>query len=190
MPRPIVREDFEAIFKLYADKARKRFNMTGKHPPQLYSVKLGKEPGQIAETGALNRLAPKFFDGTFEKDAFRHLLQQLTTPGSLIRRAAGATGAVAPDIVVQINEIWAASVKTPKGMSKEEAMKHAESGPSPSERPDRTEKIMIALHAYQYTTMGFCDIVDKPKRHAEPGVLSPQDIKFGGRFSMTFEDGE
>jgi hypothetical protein len=187
MPREIVRADFDALFKLYADKAIKRFNLTGKHPPQLYSVKLGKEPGSIAQTGALNRIAPMFFgDGDFNKDHFRVLLQELTTPGSTIRKAAGAFGFVVPDIVVQINEVWYATETKPAGMTPGEAAK-LEYVP-PSERPDRQEAVAVFLHAYHFTTMGSCPIVDKPKRHAVMGELFGEDGKFVGRLSMTLDD--
>lgn len=188
MPREIIRKDFEALFKMYGDKAVKRFNMSGKHPPQLYGVKLGKEPGSIAETFALNKLAPMFFDtaGPFNKDQFRVLLQDLTTPGSEVRKLAGAFGFAAPDVVVQINEMWFATERKTEGMTVEEAAK-LEHVP-PSERPDRKECIGVGLHAYQYSTMGLCEIHDKPRRHAVIGELFPEDGKMIGRLSMTLED--
>lgn len=189
MPREIVRADFEALFRLYGDKAVKRFNLTGNHPPQLYSVKLGKEPGQIAKTMSLNKIAPMFHDGTSNKNALRTMLTQLTTPGSEIRKMAGAMGAIAPDIVVQINEAWFAQDIRPEGMSVDEfkAFKDRDHVP-PSERPDREERIAVFLHAYQHTSMGLCPIVDKPKRHAVMGELLPEDGKLSGRLSMTLDD--
>lgn len=189
MPREIVRADFEALFRLYGDKAVKRFNMTGNHPPQLYSVKLGKEPGQIAKTMNLNKIAPIFHNGVSNKNVLRGLLQQLTTPGSEIRKMAGAMGVIAPDIVVQINEAWFAQDMRPEGMSDDEfkAFKARDHVP-PSERPDREERIAVFLHAYQHTSMGLCPIVDKPKRHAEMGELQPEDGKMTGRLSMTTDD--
>jgi hypothetical protein len=192
MPRQITRADFEAVYKQYADKAIKRFNLTGNHPPQLFTVKLGKEPGQIERSGSLNRLAPQFFNGTMHKDVLRLLLQQLTTPGSEIRKVAGALGVVVPDIVVQINEIWLAKNAYPEGMSPEEARKQArkqaDEGPRPSERPDREEGIAVWLHTQGYTTAGLCPILDKPRRHAELAALPPEETLFEGRFSMQTQD--
>lgn len=190
MSRAIERADFEAIYKLYADKAVKRFNMTGNHPAQLYGVKLGKELGKIEGTYSLNQIAPMFFDGTFAKANMRDLLTQLTTPGSYIRRLAGSLGVLAPDIVVQINEIWYVNETKPAGMTDEEFRTHAEDGPTPSERPDRKEAIAVFLHAYQYTTMGRCLIQDKPRRHAAMGPLESDDGKVVGRLSMTLDDGQ
>jgi hypothetical protein len=189
MPREIVRADFEALFRLYGDKAVKRFNLTGNHPPQLYSVKLGKEPGSIEKTMSLNKVAPMFHNGASNKNMLREMLKQLTTPGSEIRKMAGAMGVIAPDIVVQINEAWFAQDIRPEGMSVDEfkAFKAREHVP-PSERPDREEKIAVFLHAYNYTTMGDCPIVDKPKRHAVMGELLPEGGKFTGRLSMTMDD--
>lgn len=187
MARDIVRADFEAIFKQYADKAVKRFNLTGNHPPQLYSVKLGEEPGQIKASYALNKVAPMFFKDIASKNAMRDFLIQMTTPGSLMRKAAQDIGAVVPDIVVQINEIWHKSLdKT--GMSGEEFKRQSEI--PASEHPDRQEAIMVNLHARQFSVMGICMIHDKPKRHAVMGELMGQEYKMVGRLSMTPDDGD
>lgn len=188
MSRAIERADFEALFKLYADKAVKRFNMTGKHPPQLFSVKLGRELGTIEETYSLNKVAPMFFDGTFKGSGMRDLLQQLTTPGSYIRKMAGSMGVIVPDIVVQINEIWYVEPKITAGENEAEFRKREEAGPPPSERPDRKEAVCIFLHAYQYSTMGRCPIKDKPRRHAVMGPLETDEGKLIGRLSMTIDD--
>lgn len=189
MSRDIIRADLEALFKLYGDKAVKRFNMTGRHPPQLYGVKLGKEPGQIEKSFSLNKLAPMFFDGTMQKENFRHLLQQLTTPGSFLRKLAVEMDVPLADIVVQINEAWFAS-EPAEGRTPQQALEDSKRDGyvPPSQRPDREERLMIALHMRGYTTMGLCPIVDKPRRHAERGELEPEDITFGGRFSMTPDD--
>ncbi|NUX58719.1 hypothetical protein [Paraburkholderia youngii] len=190
MSRAIVRADFEAIYKLYANKAVKRFNLTRNHPPQLYGVKLGAEPGKIEKSFSLNKVAAMFFDGTIRKENYRDLLQELTIPGSHIRKTAVAFGVTPPDIVIQINEVWMASERKPAGTTLEGALAESEREEyiPPSRRPDREEKIMVALHAYRYTTMGFCKILDKPKRHAELGPLAPEEITFGGQFSMTLDD--
>jgi hypothetical protein len=186
MSRDIIRADFEALFKLYGDKAVKRFNMSGKHPPQLYGVKLGKEPGTIDKTFSLSKVAELFFDGTLHKDGMRHLLQQLTTPGSLVRKMAVEFDVPLPDVVVQINETWFTQVERPEGISDEEFRKLDHT--PPSQHPDRIEKIVVFLHACRYTTIGACPIFDKPRRHAEMGELEPEDTTFGGLFSMTLDD--
>jgi hypothetical protein len=189
MPREIVRADFEALFRQYADKAVKRFNMMGKHPPQIYGVKLGKEPGQVEKSFSLNMIAPMFFDGSIPKDNIRVLLQDLTTPGSEIRKLGVAMGVPTADVVVQINEAWFTARVAPPGITREEFDRLHADDPPPSRSPDRMERIAIFLHAYQYTTMGLCPIVAKPKRHAEMGALEPEDGKFIGRMSMTIDDG-
>jgi hypothetical protein len=184
MPREITRADYEAVFKVYADKAVKRFNMTRNHPPQLFTVKLGPGTGEIAASGSLNKLAPMFHNGTMHKDQLRFLLQELTTPGSQVRRAAGALGVVVPDIVVQINEMW---FVTRDAKSKQEAK--ALGDLTPSEQPDRRECVGIALHSHLFSTMGVNEIFDKPKRHAVLGELLPDDGgTFVGRLSMTIDD--
>lgn len=188
MSRAIERADFEALFKLYADKAVKRFNMTGNHPPQLYGVKLGPELGKIAQTYNLNTVAPMFFDGTFPKVQIRDLLAQLTTPGSLIRKLAVQFDVILPDIVVQINEVWQSNRTKPEGLSEAE-FKKLEHLP-PSEDPKREEAIAVFMHAYQFSTMGSCPIRSKPRRHAVMGEMFPEDGKMTGRLSLTIDDEE
>ena len=186
MSRSIERADFEAIYKLYADKAVKRFNLTGNHPPQLYGVKLGKELGKIEGTYSLNKVAPLFFDGTFPKAQIRDLLAQLTTPGSPIRKMAVQFDVILPDIVVQINEVWQSNKKKPEGMSDAEFKKLEHQ--LPSEDPNREEAIAVFMHAYQYSTMGSCPIRSKPRRHAVMGEMFPEDGKMTGRLSLTIDD--
>jgi hypothetical protein len=96
---------------------------------------------------------------------------------------AASLGTVVPDIVVQINEVW---ITVLEGLSQEESERLQNL--APSENPGREERVMIALHVYQYTTMGLCPIRNKPKRHAEMSPLAPEDGKFTGRMSMTLDD--
>lgn len=188
MPRPITHADFEAVFKVYADKAVKHFNMTGEHPPQLFAVKLGKQPGELERTQSLHKVAAHAFSSGGSKDAFAGVLRELTTPGSDLRKAAAAMGAVIPDIVVQINEAWVAHETRPKGVRTSDFLKQQRT--PPSERPDRGEVILIVLHTTGFSTMGMCAISDTPTRHAAISVTPEETAVMTGRMSMTQDDAE
>ena len=81
-----------------------------------------------------------------------------------------------PEMVVQISEAWVS-----KNLKSREV-----NGFKPSEDPNRTEAILIALHTPDRSLIGMCPIVNEPTRHAEYGELE-LDARNFGRMSLTTE---
>jgi hypothetical protein len=66
-----------------------------------------------------------------------------------------------PQMLVQIVEAWVS-----KGVKPEDS-----NGFKPSEDPNRSEAVLIALHTPDRSLIGMRPILDQPTRHAERGEL-------------------
>jgi hypothetical protein len=184
MGRAIERVDFEAVWQAMAPQAVADFNENGEVSPKLFMLTLGGEPGEIRQFAVMDpALIHRFFHKKEArgKDAMSILMRLLLTPGSPMRGAMLDQGMPLPDILVQISEAWTQNVK---GKTKEEAEAEYNRYGSVEAMPDRTECVLVALHAHGYSTMGMCPIRDNP-RHAELGKLAPPEGTIVGRFSMT-----
>ena len=109
------------------------------------------------------------------RDRFKPLLHRVLSDENFHRHLRDQ-GFQKPQMVVQITEAWVSKNLKSRDVN----------GFKPSEDPNRTKAILIALHTPDRSLIGMCPILDQPTRHAEYGELE-LDARNFGRMSLTTE---
>lgn len=143
--------------------------------PQLFAVEADAE-GRGLRLAAMPQLIGMLMGSEQGKAAFARMLPDLVRPGPMHDALIEAIG-FTPTVFVQINEAWMARAEP------------GETGPNyvpASQRANRTEAILIALHFETHSIVAIHDIVDTPTRHAvaRPFPRPDESEKFFGRFTM------
>lgn len=183
MGRQITRADVKAVFDDFAPRAVGAFQDDGEAYPQVFYISLGAEPGSIRQFVAMHpaQLAV-FMQGSEGKDVLGEVIRELLKPGSFLRKQVHEQGLFMPDIVVQIAEGWTAFPE--KGKEKE-FMESQKLYKGVADRPDRREGIFIFIHQHGRSDIGWCPILENPRR-AEIGEVISLDEHWRscGRLSM------
>jgi hypothetical protein len=179
MGRQIEQADFDELYDTFAKQAVKDFNERGSVQPQTFMLTLGKEPGQVTGFGALVPAIQKlFYSDNAGKDMLAQFIRMALTHGSPIRSALHELGLPLADVIIQISEAW---MKKALKMEEHDVDKK-KYGPSLEDHPGRQEVIIIGVHALHKTHMGFCPILENPRRAEFSPVWT--EGRMTGRFSM------
>lgn len=144
--------------------------------PQLMAIRTDAE-GRMTGWAALPQFGLLFTEGRRGAAMFSRCLPLLVRADSPLHRYIAEAIGFDPVVFVQINEAWMAPAT-------EEEMNDPNRTP-PSERADRREAILIALHTHARTYPWGYEIVAEPTRHAVmPPMLEPGPWIVGGRMTM------
>lgn len=181
MARPVTREDVEAVFDDFAPRVVKCFEDDGEAHPMLFYITLGEERGSIEEFAAMHPAQlHMLMSGEAGKDMLGIFIRDALKPGSSMREQMHAQGVRLPDIVVQISEGWTA-VSTAENREEFEELSRKHKGVST--RPDRKEGIFLLIHQHGHSDLGWCPILENPRRAEIGSLISPPDAGSAGRFS-------
>lgn len=169
--------DFGAAYDVFARCAVEVFTQQGEVQPQFFAVMLGEESGTMEGYEVVDpRFVHRLYQSSETKDLIKPVIHMLLADDSPIQKARRKHGKPRPDLVVQISECW---------MAKEIERDEAGEVIPPSERADRTEAVVVAVHTLTRTELGYCPILDVPTRHCEFVPIKVGDATYTGRMSMS-----
>ena len=167
-------ELMKSIYDSFAKKAVEIFNQEGQAESQLFVI-FDSDSEKRAFFAFPPAFASEILNTESGKDRLKPLLHRILSDQSFHKHLI-KQGFKKPQMVVQISEAWVSkNLKSRDG-----------NGFKPSEDPNRTEAILIALHTPDRSLIGMCPILDQPTRHAEYGELE-LDARNFGRMSLTTE---
>lgn len=176
MGRAITRHDFETIYSMIAPEVVRTFNESGASAPVIMLFALDtREDGKIVDA---NVISPEgleafaFMSVGEEFEGMTTLRDELTRPGSRVRRAMLDAGMTLPDIVVHVAEGWMTPVLAQAG--------------GPRKKHERRECIVIEMQALAYSVAAMCPI-DEDTRRATLVPLPDGPSFVGERLSMTLD---
>ena len=168
-------ELMKSIYDSFAKKAVEIFNQEGHAESQLFVI-FDSDTADRAFFAFPPAFASEILNTESGKDRLKPLLHRILSDQSFHKHLI-KQGFQKPEMVVQISEAWVSkNLKARDG-----------NGFKPSEDPNRTEAILIALHTPDRSLIGMCPILDQPTRHAEYGELE-LDARDFGRMSLTTEE--
>lgn len=178
MGRAITRTDFETVYSMIAPEVVRTFNEVGELDPTLILIVLDRDEGRIrsADIVSPDTMDAFYPPGMLGIDLMR-FRDDLTTPGSEIRRRMHDADLLLPDIVVHVSEGWETPVSA-------EHIEQAVRGRTQYDEA-RRECILIGLQATAYSIAATCPIEDEPQRHAVLEALPAGPVFVGDRLSMT-----
>jgi len=168
-------ELMKSIYDSFARKAVEIFNQEGYAESQLFVI-FDSNTADRAFFAFPPAFAQEILNTESGRDRFKPLLHRILSDQSFHKHLI-KQGFQKPEMVVQISEAWVSKNLKSRGVN----------GFKPSEDPNRTEAILIALHTPDRSLIGMCPIVDEPTRHAEYGELE-LDARNSGRMSLTTEE--
>lgn len=144
--------------------------------PMLFAVH-ASDDGQVLKYGIAPGFEPELFSSEHGKNVFAQMLPHLVNDTPIRRLFSGVLG-FTPNVFVQINEVW-----TALGVDPDKRL--------PSERDDRREGVLIALHLADLTIPTMHMIEDKPTRHAVKAPFpKPEDMpNYTGRMVLQGDRG-
>jgi hypothetical protein len=168
-------ELMKSIYDSFAKKAVEIFNQEGHAESQLFVI-FDSDSERRAFFAFPPAFASEILNTESGKDRLKPLLHRVLSDENFHRHLSDQ-GFQKPQMVVQISEAWVSKNLKSRNVN----------GFKPSEDPNRTEAILIALHTPDRSLIGMCPIVDEPTRHAEYGELELDGRNFG-RMSLTTEE--
>lgn len=171
--------DFTALHDQFSQITIKNFNKDGQVYSNAMFIKLAEPVVGVAKPVRIepmdSRQVHEFMSSQEGRDRFSMFLREVLTEGSPVRESVARSLGFAPDALVHVDEAWTAKPRTG-----EDPMSVV-----PSQRSDRQEVVMIAIHhRWGATVLGMHPIIQLPTRHAKFKKLD-KAIAVVGRLAMT-----
>lgn len=173
--REIEASDISVLYEVFARRAVEAFNETKQILPQLAVVKLGTEPGTLADAVFVDpRMVNEMQKNGHRKDLLMRFVRIVLD--ERLHNALQETPLLSalpfrPDLIVHVSEVWTINSKAPNP-----------DGIEPKDHPDRGEAILVVLHTREQSYGGISPITGSNGNRV--ATYEPLAGKFDGSTSL------
>jgi len=169
---------YEKVYEHFAQAAVRYFNAKGEQAPFFFAVQINAAANEFTCLGAVpSEASAMFYRNEAARNHIKYLISAFLSDASPLRQQL-AEDNQAPDLIIQVVEVWLAHQIYAKG----DKIDLTQPPPLPSESPDRREAVAVMVHSLNRTVVGYCPIGGSPRQAS----YAPCDLAGGltGRMSM------